>query len=595
MNPASHAQAAAAPLEPPASQYDYARFKQLSGQLTEPPEEASSTIGYRRLPKTRPLRSILGATIVIAIQAALFVWILLPQHWPRVGGDPVFGISALVMLCSIYAIEWFRLVNVSTLGLATMLARDPVPIRAEPGSRVAFLTTMVPGKEPIEMVRRTLEAALRIRHEGMFHVWLLDEGDDPEARDMCAELGVHHFSRRGVEQWNQPRGPFKAKTKHGNYNSWLEEHGSAYDFWLSVDTDHVPLPSFGERMLGYFRDPDVAFVVGPQVYGNYDNFVTKSAESQQFVFHGLIQRMANFFGCPMFVGTNNAVRITALREIGGLRDSITEDMATSLAWHSSRNRLTGKRWKSVYTPDLLAVGEGPSSFTDFFAQQYRWSRGTFEALRGHMWRCLSGLGLGSKLHYLLISSYYPSAAVGWVLGAVNCLLYLIFGTTGVRVQPEAWLAIYIDLALVQFCFYASNRKHNVSPHEPNGSSGIAGMFISVLAAPVYVAALFGTVTGRKANFVVTPKGDSQSPDGLRTFGRHLRWGGLFAAGLAASLWIDHPQSSLRLWSIALILVCLTPALISAAQSCVRRRRTGVTTRVAARPRDPALAAEAEAR
>jgi cellulose synthase/poly-beta-1,6-N-acetylglucosamine synthase-like glycosyltransferase len=591
--PAIQARAAAAPLAPPSARYDYARFSQLTGQVTDPPDDASSRIRYRRLPNTRPLRSILGALTVIATQMALFVWILLPRHWPLVGEDLVLRVSALVMLCSIYAIEAFRLVNVSTLGLATALARDPVPIRAEPGSRVAFLTTIVPGKEPIEMVRKTLQAALRIRHDGMLHVWLLDEGNDPEVREMCAELGVQHFSRRGVEQWNQPRGPFKAKTKHGNYNSWLEEHGSAYDFWLSVDTDHVPLPSFAERMLGYFRDLDVAFVVGPQVYGNYDNFVTKSAESQQFVFHGLIQRMANFFRCPMFVGTNNAVRITALRGIGGLRDSITEDMATSLAWHSSRNPLTGKRWKSVYTPDVLAVGEGPSSFTDFFAQQYRWSRGTFEALRGQFWRCLPGLGLGSKLHYLLISSYYPSAAVGWVLGALNCLLYLVLGTTGARVQPQAWLAIYVDLALVQFCLYASNRKHNVSPHEAQGSSGAGGMFISVLAAPVYVAALLGTVTGRKANFVVTPKGDSQSPDSLRTFARHLRWAGLFAAGLAASLWIDHPQSSLRLWSITLILVCLTPALIWFAQSYAQRRRTRGALGVAALRPDAALAAEGQ--
>jgi cellulose synthase/poly-beta-1,6-N-acetylglucosamine synthase-like glycosyltransferase len=598
-HPATHARAAAVPLAPPsepvAGRYEYARFSQLSGPVTDPPQDAPSRIRYRRLPNTRSLRSVLGASMVIAAQMALFVWILLPRHWPLVGEDPVLEISALVMLCSIYIIEWFRLVNVSTLGLATALARDPVPVRAEPGSRVAFLTTIVPGKEPLELVRRTLEAALRIRHDGMFHVWLLDEGDDPEVRQMCAEIGVLHFSRRGVETWNQPRGSFKAKTKHGNYNSWLEAHGSAYDFWLSVDTDHVPLPSFAERMLGYFRDPNVAFVVGPQVYGNYDNFVTKSAESQQFVFHGLIQRMANFFRCPMFVGTNNAVRIAALREIGGLRDSITEDMATSLAWHSARNPLTGKRWTSVYTPDVLAVGEGPSSFTDFFAQQYRWSRGTFEALRGHLWRCLPGLGLGSKLHYLLISSYYPSAAVGWVLGAVNCLLYLILGTTGVRVQPQAWLAIYVDLALVQFCFYASNRKHNVSPHEPKGSSGVAGMFISVLAAPVYVAALFGTLTGRKASFVVTPKGDSQSPDGVRTFARHLRWAALFAAGLAASLWIDHPQSSLRLWSIALILVCLTPALIWSAHSYAHRRRTRTALRVAPRLPEAALAAELEAR
>jgi cellulose synthase/poly-beta-1,6-N-acetylglucosamine synthase-like glycosyltransferase len=579
---------------PAREEYDYARFSRLSGELTAPEPGTETRVRYRRLPRTRPLRTIFGAAIVMATQAAFFVWILLPRHFPLGNDQPLLYVSSLVMLCSIYAIELFRLINVSTLCLATALARDPVPIAPEPGTRVAFITTIVPGKEPIEMVRVTLEAALRVRHDGVYHVWLLDEGNDAEVRAMCDEIGVHHFSRKGIEQWNQPSGPFKAKTKHGNYNSWLDEHGAFYDFWLSVDTDHVPLPSFAERMLGYFRDPDVAFVVGPQVYGNYDNFVTKCAESQQFVFHGLIQRMANFFRCPMFVGTNNAVRLAALEEIGGLRDSITEDMATSLTWHSSRNPLTLNRWRSVYTPDVLAVGEGPSSFTDFFTQQYRWSRGTFEALRGHFWRCLFGLRLGSRLHYLLISSYYPSAAIGWMLGAVNCLLYLLLGTTGIRVQPHVWVAVYVDLALVQFCLYASNRKHNVSPHESEGSSGAGGMFISVLAAPVYVSALLGTVTGRKANFVVTPKGDSQSPDGLGTFVRHLRWGALFAAALGMSLWIDHPQSSMRLWSLTLILVCLMPSLIWLGQrQSERRRRADAKDAKAVLP-EPSLAAEPEA-
>ena len=92
--------------------------------------------------------------------------------------------------------------------------------------------------------------------------------------------------------------------------------------------------------------------VGPQVYGNYDNLVTKGAESQQFVFHGLIQRLGNRFRSPMLVGTNNAVRIASLEQIGGLRDSITEDLATSLAWHSKRNPATGRNWRSVYTPDV---------------------------------------------------------------------------------------------------------------------------------------------------------------------------------------------------------------------------------------------------
>lgn len=92
----------------------------------------------------------------------------------------------------------------------------------------------------------------------------------------------------------------------------------------------MPLENFAERLLGYFRDPDVAFVVGPQVYGNDGGFVSRAAESQQYLFHSVLQRAANSHDAAMLVGTNNAVRIAALQAIGGLQDSITEDAATSI-------------------------------------------------------------------------------------------------------------------------------------------------------------------------------------------------------------------------------------------------------------------------
>jgi cellulose synthase/poly-beta-1,6-N-acetylglucosamine synthase-like glycosyltransferase len=542
------------------SAYDYESFAQLAGPFADVAEDTSA-VSFRCIAGPRLIRPLLFACLVLSIQTAFLVWLAQPSHLPSLSRSPLLAAGSVIMVGSIYLIELFRLVNVSSLCIAAAFAKNPVPIRPRAGTRVAFITTIVPSKEPMEIVRPTLEAALAMRHEGTLDVWLLDEENDPRVRAMCDELGVEHFSRCGVEKWNQPTGAFKARTKHGNYNAWVDRHGDGYDFLVSVDPDHVPLPSFCERLLGYFRDPDVAFVVGPQVYGNYDNYVTKSAESQQFVFHGLIQRLGNHWGAPMFVGTNNAVRIDALRAIGGLRDSVTEDLASSLEWHSHRNPETGRHWRSVYTPDVLAVGEGPANFTDFFTQQHRWARGTFENFRGHYWRSMRSLPWGARLHYTLVASYYPTAAIGWVLGALNCVIYMLVGAQGIRVQPHVWMAVYLDLAAVQFSLYASNRKHNVSPHEPAGSSGAAGMLISVLAAPIYVVALVQTALGRHSNFVVTPKGSSQSADAVRTFRVHLMWAALFALALVVSLFIDLPQSNMRLWSLTLIGVCLTPALI----------------------------------
>lgn len=461
------------------------------------------------------------APVLSALLLAYLVW---PSHWTVREGDERWLVHLdTVMLVSIGLICLFMLVNVTSIAHATMVARDPIPVYAEKGTRVAFLTTYVPGKEPLSMVRGTLEGATRLRHDGTLDVWLLDEGDADEAKALCAELGVRHFTRAGVPEWNRKKGVHKAKTKHGNYNAWLAMHGDDYDYFASVDTDHIPLPNFLERMLGYFRDPDIAFVVGPQVYGNYTNIVTKAAESQQFLFHALIQRAGNRYHAPMFVGTNNVVRISALKQIGGLCDSITEDMATGFELHRRKNPRTGRYWRSVYTPDVLAVGEGPASWTDFFTQQLRWSRGTYETIVKQYWKAPFRTPPGRFLNYTLMLVYYPMTAINWLLGILSGVLYLWLGASGTQVATSVWLMIYSDAVALQIGLYLWNRRHNVSPHEPEGSGGLAGMAMSAISAPIYLKSLGSAVLRTRGRFVVTPKGGEASPDRVLTFRIHLYW------------------------------------------------------------------------
>ncbi|KDQ67477.1 cellulose synthase catalytic subunit [Streptomyces sp. NTK 937] len=548
----------------PAPRYDYEHHSRLAGPLTEPGPDRPYRVRYRSLLAQEPHRIraalLLGAAPLVSL--GLFVWLMRPEHWTR--RDPNLHDATLVvldavMLVSIGLIELFRTMNVLSNAHATLVARDPVPVVPESGTRVAFLTSFVPGKEPLEMVTRTLEAAVRVRHRGPVHVWLLDEGDDPAVREVCDRLGVRHFSRKGVARWNQAKGPHRARTKHGNYNAWLDAHGDAYDFFASVDTDHVPLPNYLERMLGYFRDPDTAFVIGPQVYGNYDTFVTKAAESQQFLFHALIQRAGNRYGAPMFVGTSNAVRISALKQIGGLYDSITEDMATGFEIHRHRNPLTGRKWRSVYTPDVLAVGEGPTAWTDFFTQQLRWSRGTYETILTQYWKGWYSLPQGKLFNYTMMIIFYPMSALNWILAALSCALFLGMGASGVQIDPVVWMMLYGNASALQIGLYVFNRRHNVSPHEPEGSGGLAGMVMSALSAPVYARSLMDAVLRRRSSFVVTPKGDSSSPDRLfGTFRIHLFFLVVFGGSITASFLRGHSHPAMLTWASLALLITAAP-------------------------------------
>jgi cellulose synthase/poly-beta-1,6-N-acetylglucosamine synthase-like glycosyltransferase len=530
----------------------------------------------------RFIRSIGLAVVNLTIEILFFCWLLQPGHLPASGTGWTTAADLFVII-SIAMIELLRLINVVSLSLASVVARDPIPVRPQRNLMIAFVTTIVPSKEPIEMVRRTLIAAQAIQYRGRLDVWLLDEGDDPAVRAMCAELGVRHFSRKGVERFNQKRGPFRARTKHGNYNAWLATHGSDYQVMMSVDPDHIPLPNYAERIVGYFRDADVAYVVGPQAYGNCDNLVTKAAESQQFPFHSVIQRAANRYGVAMLVGTNNAIRIDAILGVGGLSDSITEDMATGLKLHSSRNPVTGRRWRSVYTPDVLAIGEGPSSWSDYFSQQLRWSRGTFEILTGMFWRRLFRLTPGRLMHYLLITTFYPSMALGWLLGGVNAVLYLAFGVQGIKVPVQLWFALYVDATAFQMLLYVRNRRHNVSPSEQEGSAGLIGMVMTVLTSPLYAASFVATLLRRPARFVVTAKGASTSTDSLFTFRRHLQWAVLFAGAITASVIRGYATPQSCLWPGLALVICVLPVVLWLTHG---RRRASVDTAVLELPVRP---------
>ncbi|MFG2308454.1 glycosyltransferase family 2 protein [Streptomyces sp. NPDC048566] len=576
--------------------YDYEHYSRLAGPLTEPDPGRPYTVQYRSLLSQEPHRLraalMLGAAPLLSL--VLLGWLLRPEHWTERDYPAHDFLPALdvVMLVSIGLIEFFRCMNVLSNAHATLVARDPVPVVPESGTRVAFLTSFVPGKEPLAMVTKTLEAAVRLRHRGLLHVWLLDEGDDPEVKEVCARLGVHHFTRKGVERWNRPTGAHRAKTKHGNYNAWLEAHGDAYDYFASVDTDHVPLPNYLERMLGFFRDPDVGFVIGPQVYGNYDNPITKAAESQQFLFHALIQRAGNFYGSPMFVGTSNAVRIRALRQIGGLYDSITEDMATGFEMHRAKNPATGRRWKSVYTPDVLAVGEGPGAWTDFFTQQLRWSRGTYETILKQYWKGFATMPPGKLFNYTMMIIFYPMSALNWILAALSCALFLGLGASGVNIDPTVWLMLYGNASALQIGLYIWNRRHNVSPHEPEGSGGVAGMVMSALSAPVYARSLLDTVLRRKSRFVVTPKGDSASPDTLfGTFRIHLFFVLVFGASITAGFVFGHAHPAMITWGTLALLITASPIL--AWRWSLRRERLGPPAASAAERPVPAPVAQQE--
>ncbi|MBQ1069812.1 glycosyltransferase family 2 protein, partial [Micromonospora sp. D75] len=235
------------------------------------------------------------------------------------------------------------------------------------------------------------------------------------------------------------------------------------------------------------------------------------------------------------------------------------------------NPATGRRWKGVYTPDVVALGEGPTSWADYFNQQKRWAAGICEILLRREMRTPRDLPSRRRWQYRLLQFYYPSVAVSLLLGNAATALYLLTGVDAGRLDPQVWATLWGATVGTWFLLWLWLRRFNIAPHERE-EVGMAGMALALFAGPVYVAAAAGALLRRRLGFVVTAKGALRTVESLRTFRLHLCWA-LAAAGLlTASFALGHDYPLLRIWPALTLLTGLAPPLIAWVEGLRDRRR-----------------------
>ena len=265
----------------------------------------------------------------------------------------------------------------------------PVP----EGLRVdVFITTY---REPLDMVRRTLEAATAIRYP--HETWLLDDGNRPTMRALAAELGCHYLSR-----------PDNAGAKAGNINHALR-HAQG-DFFAVFDADHIPLTHALDAALGFFADEGVAMVQTPQDYYNTDALQYMNPRRggglwhDQSFFYNLSQPGRDHYSAASCAGTGVVYRRAAIEAIGGIpTETVTEDIHTSL-------RLQKAGYTIPYLNEPIAYGIAAADLADYYRTRLRYGHGNIHALRHERILWCRGLTFRQRLSYLFLGLIYLE---GW--------------------------------------------------------------------------------------------------------------------------------------------------------------------------------------
>ncbi len=376
--------------------------------------------------------------------------------------------------------------------------RRPIELEALPGMRVALITLCVPAHESLEVIRAQLEALRRVTYE--HDSWVLDEGASAEVRAQAAEAGVRYFTRNGVDRWNQPRPPFQERTKAGNVNAWLDhvrELGLDYDVFVQFDVDHHPRPDYLDRVLGYFRDADVAWVQAPSVCGNLDDWAARGLAEQDMIFQGPLQM--GFYGAsrtPFIVGSHTSYRTAAVHKIGGFQPTRAED-------HLDTVVLAAHGYRGVYVPEIIAVGSGPLDFTTYLRQQFAWAYSMIEIFFRHTPHLLRRYSFRQALQFLMCQSWYTlwsvTLAVMWVLPTVA----LVVQRPIAWVPVGAFLVFFLPIPLTSTLMWLWAQDW----FQPSGLRlSWRGMLLEIARWPVVVWALINVVLRIKRGYMITPKG-----------------------------------------------------------------------------------------
>lgn len=459
----------------------------------------------------------------------LFWWVQ-PSHIPN-NWNGTFDWDIVLFLLLSYAFLYRILYEVFSWNIFRGI-KVPAYIPPKDGHKVAFLTAFVPGSEPYSLLEKTLRAMVENSYK--HDTWLLDEGNDPIVQAMCKRLGVFHFSRKGYSHYNLNHGKFKAKTKGGNYNAWFDQFGDMYEYVAQIDVDFVPHKSFLTRTLGYFEDPTVGFVGTPQVYGNSnENWIARGASEQTYGFYGPIQKGLFGKGMTLFIGANHIVRTKAHLDVDGYAGHITEDHLTGIKYYA-------KKWKSVYVPEILAVGEAPTTWDSFFSQQMRWAYGSIDILFRESYKhFIKGkLGWRKFIRFLLLEHFYFYGLIQ-VIGIFLILLYFVFGIESANIRFDELLLYYLPVLIMQFVFFFWSQQHYIDPKYESGL-GMRARILTIASWPIFFIALISALFKKRLTYKVTQKGEGkQYPVTLSLFTPHAILGTITYIGMLIGIVNGH--------------------------------------------------------
>jgi hypothetical protein len=390
------------------------------------------------------------------------VWVVL------VGGVVVWaagvGSPAAYAFCVAAPLLWMT----GMRALALWLRAGLLPATAEPGDgsapalRVALLFCVADDAD----VRSVEQSA---RQDVGVDVVVLDDSRDPAVTARLAAAAAAHG-------WTVIRRSERRGFKAGNLNHGLGVMRGRYDAYALCDSDVVLPSDFVRRTSLSLADPTVAVVQAQPVARRGDTWFARYFGPLLDSHLSVTRRGREAAGVVAFLGRGALIRAAALDDVGGVPETVAEDLALTVS-------LRRRGWRLVNT-DVEFSEDYPIDYRSFRTQMRKTAEGAVEFLRGHVRReRRRGLPGREACDLLLETALLPVTAVAGVVALVSGAALAAGGY-----PPPVGVAVASALA------------------------ALAGAVFLVVAGALYASTMFvvlsavlRTLAGRRAVFRITPK------------------------------------------------------------------------------------------
>lgn len=394
--------------------------------------------------------------------------------------NPIDGIVSLVLFFSELYVVFILVANYFQV---LSLDRTSDQISADDNFTPSVDIFIPTYNESTDILRRTICGAMHIKYPNK-KVYILDDGRREPMRALADELGANYIVR-----------PDNQHAKAGNINYALTQ--TSGELVVIFDADHVPVESFLERTVPYFKDPKMALVQTPHRFVNpgpaeRNLYLDGTLPQEQELFYQMVQVGNNCWNSAFFCGSAAVLRRSALLEVGGIAvETVTEDCHTSMKMHAIG-------YKSIYVSTPLSAGLSPESFSGYVVQRNRWARGMVQIMRLDNPLTKPGLSWKQRFCYFNSMMHFMFGVPRLVFYATP-LMYLILNLHPLMALPGD--VLIMALPHIALSTLANNYQYKNFRH-----SFWSEIYETTLAPYLAFVTTLALVNPRAGKFNVTPKG-----------------------------------------------------------------------------------------